>query len=199
MKDHTINPMIFYKFIPDDSTLYPLDGILDIEPNMYLISTKGDIFSKLKNGFLKPFINRGGYVRIGLKTIYGTYKNYSVHRLVGIMFIENPFPVFYTDIDHIFGNKLDNYYRHLQWCNNNQNKYLASINGQLQHGEDRYNNVYTNAFAEEICKQFESGIPYLEVYNKYCKTKEERSTIGSFIYRLYHRTSRKDITSKYIY
>lgn len=199
MEDHTTNPMIFYKFIPDDSILYPLDNILDIESGIYLISTNGDIFSKLKNDFLKPFINQAGYARIGLKTINGNYKNYSIHRLVGLMFIENPFPDHYTDIDHIYGNKLDNYYMHLQWCNNNQNKYMASINGQYQHGENRYNAVYTDEFAEEICKEFESGIPYLEVYNKYCKTKEERSAIGSFIYKLYHRKTRKEITSKYNY
>ena len=200
MQDHSINPVIYYKFIPDDNKLYPIDGIVDIQPGLYLISTDGKVFSKLKNRFLKPFKNHMGYLRIGLQTIDGGYKNYSIHRIVGEMFIVNPYPEFYTDIDHIFGDKEDNYYMHLQWCNNNQNKYLASINGQYEHGEDRYNAVYSDDFAEEICRQFEMGISYKEVYRKYCDgSKRDKNTIGSFIYKLYNRRTRRHITSKYNY
>lgn len=199
MENHTINPIVMYKFIPDDNTLYPIDNILDIQPSLYLISPDGKVFSKLVNRFLKPFKNHMGYSRIGLRTVYGEYKNYSIHRIVGEMFLINPFPDIYNDIDHIFGNKDDNYYKHLQWCDNNQNKYYASMNGQYEHGENRYNAVYSDEFAEEICKQFASGISYESVYKKYCITDKERSTIGSFIYKLYHRKTRREITSKYNY
>lgn len=83
------------------------------------------------------------------------------------MFIVNPFPEEYTDVDHINGNKSNNKYNNLQWCSNNQNKHIASINGQYEHGENRYNSVYNEKFAREICEKFHAGISYSEVYNYY--------------------------------
>lgn len=197
--DHSYQPIIFYKYeFIDDNIGYPLN-CFDIAPNNYLIYTDGRIYSLLAKRFLSPFKNQAGYSRIGLKTINGNYKNFSIHRLVGETFIINPFPDLYNDIDHRDGNKDKNHYSNLQWCNNNQNKHYASINGQYEHGEDRYNSVYSDDFAREICTQFQNGIPYIEVYRNYCSNKQEGKTIGSFIYKLYHRKTRKEITDQFKY
>ena len=40
-------------------------------------------------------------------------KNYFIHDLVGIYFIPNPDNK--PTINHMFGNKEDNYYKHLEW------------------------------------------------------------------------------------
>lgn len=191
------HPMQFYKYetIYDD-TPYPLD-CFGIAKGRYYIYTDGRIYSIVAKRFLKPFINQAGYLRIGLMLEDGSYKNFSIHRLVAETFIVNIYG--FSDVDHVFGNKLDNYYTHLQWCNNPQNKHYASINGQYQHGENRYNSVYSDEFAMEICQQFQDGIPYIDVYKKYCKTKEERSKLGSLIYKLYHRQTRREITDQYTY
>ena len=197
--DHTYQPMIFYKYeYIDDNVGYPLT-CFDIMPGCYLVYPDGRIYSLIVNRFLKPFKNQAGYSRINLRTINGTYKNYSIHRIVADTFIINLFPDFYDDVDHRDGNKDRNHFSNLQWCNNNQNKHYASMNGQYEHGEDRYNAVYSDEFAAEICSQFQEGIPYKEVYKKYCSNKQESSTIGSFIYKLYHRKTRREITDKFKY
>lgn len=197
--NHSFQPMIYYKFkdIRDDIG-YPLN-CFDILKNSYLIFTDGRVYSLISNKFISQFKNHAGYSRIELKTESGKFRKYSVHRLVAETFIVNPLPGIFTDVDHMYGNKNDNYYMHLQWCSTKQNNYYASLNGQYEHGDNRYNSVYSDDFAKEICQQFQNGVPYMEVYKKYCKDKQDGSTIGSFIYKLYYRKTRRHITDQYIY
>ena len=197
--NHAYQPMIYYKYrYIDDSIGYPLT-CFNIMPNKYLIYSDGKVFNLKANRFVSTFNNQAGYSRIELQLLDGTTKKFSVHRLVGETFIVNPCPELFTDIDHIYGDKSDNYYLHLQWCSNNQNKHYASENGQYEHGENRYNSVYSDDFAKSICEQFQNGVPYEVIYKMYCNSKKEASTIGSFIYKLYHRKTRKHITDLYNY
>lgn len=171
----------------------------NILPGLYLISPFGEIYSLLKHKVLKQDTNHAGYKRVCLMTTTGK-RNFSIHRLVAYTFIYNPNPLLYTDVNHIDGNKSKNIYSNLEWCTNNQNKHLASVNGLYQHGEDRYNAVYSDSFAMEICEKFQSGIPYDEVYKYYQSIyPNTSSTIGSFIYKLYHRKTRNHVTKLYNY
>lgn len=65
--------------------------------------------------------NSKGYVRIRI-----CYKNYSqmesIHRLVAMMFKVNPNPTRFNQVNHIDGNKENNYWRNLQWCTNSMNQ-----------------------------------------------------------------------------
>ncbi len=197
MFDHTTNPVIFYKNITPN--LEPILLVYDNIMPYYMIYPTGEIYSRLKNKYLQFDINKSGYFRICLITNNGK-RNFSVHRLVANSFIINPFPDTYTDVNHIDGNKQNNNYLNLEWCNNNQNKYHASINELYQHGEDRYNSVYSDNLAIEICEKFQKGIPYIDVYKSYVnKYDNNSSTLGSFIYKLYHRKTRNHITKKFIY
>lgn len=104
----------------------------------YAISNLGNIIN-VKNGKkLKTRINKHGYIEVQLSTM-GIKKNYRIHRLVGIMFLENQYNKPY--INHKNGNKLDNCIDNLEWCsakendeharNNNlknQNKPIKAIN-----------------------------------------------------------------------
>jgi hypothetical protein len=51
----------------------------------------------------------------------GQHKTFDVHRLVALMFVHNPHPNDYYCIDHIDGNKHNNLYQNLRWCNDEQN------------------------------------------------------------------------------
>jgi hypothetical protein len=171
----------------------------DVIPGRYLISPFGEVYSLVKNRIMRQDTNHGGYKRICLMTTSGP-RNFSVHRLVAYTFIINLNPSIYTDVNHIDGDKGNNKYYNLEWCTNNQNKHHASVEGLYQHGEDRYNSVYTDSFAKEICEKFQAGIPYSEVYRYYQEVyPNTSSTIGSFVYKLYNRKTRNHITKLYKY
>lgn len=80
----------------------------------YLINDKGIIVSTLNNNKLKPRINTNGYKIV---TLLGT--QLSVHRLVAAHFIPNPYN--HPQVNHIDGNKLNNYAKNLEWCSSEQN------------------------------------------------------------------------------
>lgn len=197
--DPPILPVSFYtnNLLPD---FKPVPLIYeDILPGQYLISPFGEIYSLFKNKILKQDTNHSGYKRICLMT-YNGKRNFSIHRLVAYTFIINPNPSIYTDVNHIDGDKSNNKYYNLEWCTNNQNKHYASINGLYQHGENRYNSIYTDDFAKEICEKFQSGMMYDDVYKYYqLLYPNTSSTIGSFVYKLYHRKTRNHITKLYNY
>lgn len=195
--DTTVNPIFIYKNITKNFDFVKLEyqNIVD----GYYINPFGEIYSMLSNKILKQDINIHGYKRICLITTNGK-RNFSVHRLVAYTFIVNLFPDDYNDVNHLDGNKFNNRYDNLEWCNNNQNKHHASINGLYEHGEDRYNAIYSDDFAIEICEKFQNGESYMDVYKEYQnKYPNTGSTIGSFIYKLYHRKTRNYITKNYTY
>ena len=67
-----------------------------------------------------------GYYAIG---------KYLVHRLVAQAFVPNPDPKKYTIVNHIDGNKLNNRWDNLEWCNHRHNNLQAVYQG-LQIGCD---------------------------------------------------------------
>ena len=85
-------------------------------PN-YLIYDDGRVFSKTSNRFLKPTVGNDGYSRIGLYNI--KCKKFLLHRLIAMHYIpnleNNP------EVDHIDGNKLNNFIENLRWASTSQN------------------------------------------------------------------------------
>ena len=59
-----------------------------------------------------------GYLHVSL-TINKQSKHFLIHRLVALMFVPNPY--FYSEINHIDGNKENNYFENLEWCTRSHN------------------------------------------------------------------------------
>jgi hypothetical protein len=78
----------------------------------YTISNYGKIINTATGYVLKPIINKDGYYSIVLRS-NGKKINSRIHKLVAKVFIPNPKnnPV----INHIDGNKLNNYYKNIEW------------------------------------------------------------------------------------
>jgi hypothetical protein len=84
----------------------------------YAISNKGNLMN-VKNGKkLKTVINNNGYLEVQLST-KGVRKNYRIHRLVAMMFLENSEDKPY--VNHIDGDKLNNKTSNLEWCTAQEN------------------------------------------------------------------------------
>ena len=95
----------------------------------------GDKTIHCNGKILKQSKNQKGYLRIRISK--GRNKKYTllIHRLVALAFIENPNN--YQQINHIDGNKENNYYLNLEWCNNSQNQIHAVKLGLNDH--NKYN------------------------------------------------------------
>ena len=84
---------------------------------LYKISNYGDIFSIKKNKVVKSNINKKGYVSVCLtKDKKEHYK--LIHRLVAEAFLGKNEGL---QVNHINGNKSDNFVGNLEWCTSSEN------------------------------------------------------------------------------
>jgi len=86
--------------------------------NVKSLKRKSSIGRLLKERLLKPTPDTKGYLRVAFH-IKSKATHYSVHRLVGLMFLENPLNK--EQINHKDGNKENNNVSNLEWCTNKEN------------------------------------------------------------------------------
>ena len=91
----------------------------------YEVSSKDGAVRNMKTGrILKQHENIWGYLYVRLSR-NDKQKNFTIHRLVAIMFIPNPHG--YDTVDHINHNKHDNRVENLRWLSHKNN----SNNGRI--------------------------------------------------------------------
>ena len=93
---------------------------------LYACTTSGQIWSYRSDKFLSPSKNKRGYLHVTFSKDKKHY-DYRVNRLVAMTFLDNPnnFP----QVNHIDGNKLNNYLSNLEWCTPEYN---------IQHAKDNH-------------------------------------------------------------
>lgn len=117
----------------------------------YEISNFGDAFSIRLNRQIKLKTNKYGYkelttcVKIGNKWVL---KTHLVHRVVAFAFIKNFFKK--PQINHIDGNKGNNFVKNLEWCTRKENGTHAVKNGLYRTGENHPKSVMTKEKAIKI-------------------------------------------------
>lgn len=84
----------------------------------YACTTDGRIWSYRSNKFLKPSISKRGYAHVTLTCDNKRY-DYRVHRLVAMTYIDNPENK--EQVNHIDGDKLNNYISNLEWVTAEEN------------------------------------------------------------------------------
>lgn len=94
--------------------------IIKYNNNEYYISDYGRI--RNKNRLLNPKSDEEGYLRVDIKD-----KKKRLHRLVAKKFVQNS--NYYPTVNHINGNKIDNYYKNLEWVTSKMNSQHAIENG----------------------------------------------------------------------
>lgn len=123
--------------------------------NDYFITEDGDVIS-VKRGkkiLLKKRVNSCGYYYVNLCK-NGKYKSICIHRLVGIYFVENNNG--FNVLNHIDGNKLNNRYDNLEWCDQVHNMKEASRMGLLKIKRGAESNLYSGKLNIDISNMIRS-------------------------------------------
>lgn len=107
-----------WKSIPNYEWIYEINNYWFVKSLSYRNSHT--LINREK--ILKHSINWPWYLCVWLSKDW-IVKKYRVHRLVWLLFLDNPNR--YLCINHIDGNKENNYYQNLEWCTSSQNNYHA--------------------------------------------------------------------------
>jgi|LauGreDrversion4_2_1035121.scaffolds.fasta_scaffold61211_3 hypothetical protein len=87
-------------------------------PN-YIITNDGRVYNSIRKKYLTPARNEGGYMFIGLSDNENKRMNFSIHRLVATMFLDNPNN--HTEVNHIDYDKTNNNVSNLEWISRSDN------------------------------------------------------------------------------
>lgn len=135
----------------------------------YDICDEGYVVSKKykEDRILLPRINSRGYKYINLCK-NGKYKSIRIHRLVALHFIEKKYGCDY--VNHKDGNKLNNHYLNLEWCNLKENStHSKNENLSKVFGMDNPNCKLSDKEIEDIRKLFltkkYSYVELAKIYN----------------------------------
>lgn len=80
----------------------------------YLIGSDGTVMNLANNTPLTPIQHNNGYYVVGLADGKGSNKIISIHRLVALHYIPNPYE--HPQVNHKDGNKANNHMDNLEWC-----------------------------------------------------------------------------------
>jgi len=104
--------------------------------NVYEINEFGDLRRCGCEKLIKKLNRKDGYLQYVLSKD-GIRKSRKIHRLVADAFVENPNN--YNVVNHIDGNKTNNYYKNLEWCTYSHNNTHAWENN-LNHNTEKQRN-----------------------------------------------------------
>lgn len=155
-----------------------------VKPNLYEISNYGDIRNKKrgKGKILKTQVSNAGYNRLILQTGDPQIpeRQFSIHRLVALTFIDNPDPETKTFVNHKNGDKLNNFCDNLEWVTPQENLRHAVDNDlHWQYvGEAHPNSIFTNEMVFFIYDLSCEGLNGREVYDIVCTEYPELSKMN---------------------
>lgn len=121
-----------------------------------------------KERVLKTPLDRYGYKKVVLsKSKKKTHS--TVHRQVALAFIPNPDNL--PEVNHKDGNKLNNYWKNLEWCTTEYNLKHAHENNLVDHSKNSGENCYitnlTNKTVKEIREKMANGARNKDIGKEY--------------------------------
>ena len=178
-------------------TIYERWTMIDesIVPNikpLYFISTFGRVYSYNTNSLLIGSYC-SGYRNVTVKLNDCTSRHIQVHRAEMLAF----YPIKHSEkfvVNHINGNKTDDYIWNLEWCTHKENTQHALMMGLMSYnqGSNNHSAVITEETAEEICKMLISG----NYHNCFEIADKAHCAVG-IVYQISAGNAWKKISSKY--
>ena len=121
----------------------------------YKIDEYGNIWSFhiFKEGkLLKPRIDKDGYLKVSITIKKNRSKTAFVHRLVAENFVYNEYPKLNIVVNHLDGNKQNNFYKNLEWTTVKDNTRHAIYHNLFPTGERSCLVRFSNKDIEKVCK-----------------------------------------------
>jgi len=109
----------------------------------------GKVTIAVPDKILVQCVSRNGYSRVCLHGDDGKQHNRSIHRLVALAFVKNPYN--YPQVNHINGNKQDNRAENLEWVTGQMN---------VRHSFDKLNRKGPSYRRAKMVKCVNSGKVY---------------------------------------
>lgn len=170
--------------------------------DMYVISNYGNVYNTLTMHKMSEFIDKDGYKRVQLKSrrkdVHKNHVNVSIHRLVAYEFCTNACNV--NIVNHIDGNKQNNYYKNLEWVTAKENTNHAIKTGlQINSGPHCPSAIYSEEVVRGICDLMERGYDNNYIYHYY-NTNDKHITDKAFyalIFTIRNKTRHKIISDEY--
>jgi len=133
-------------------------------PDRYLVSSEGLIWSRKSNKFLRLHKCKQGYLKITLHH-NKVRKSFKVHRLVAMAFIPNPENK--PEVNHIDGRKCNNFWTNLEWVTPKENMKHAKDAGILKSRKYKVSESTVRYIreldipAKDIAKLFKISVGYV--------------------------------------
>lgn len=129
----------------------------------YIITGLGEIIN-IKSGRVMKFQDNGnGYKKLTL-TINGKQIQRYVHRLVAILYIDNPHN--YVQVNHKNGIKSDNRAINLEWCTGSENQIHAHKTNLKNNGDKLWNGKFSKKQIGQIKELKTKGMLQYKIAEK---------------------------------
>lgn len=130
----------------------------------YGVYQTGHVVNLNSGRILKPDENSCGYLRVTLSK-NNKQKRVFIHRLVAELFVDNKNG--FNQVNHKDGNKQNNNYTNLEWCNQSLNQKHAYLVG-LQVVKTKVSEEQVH----EICKRLQDLEPVSKIYREVFATQD---------------------------
>ena len=140
-----------YKEMYNVDNLEEIDEVWKLHPEVTSVEISN--FGNIRD--VKTKISIAPYNSHGYMILYKNNHNYPVHKLVADLFVDNPKPGEYLFINHLDGDKSNNKFYNLEWCNIPMNTEHAALTGLFKSYED--------ATIQNVCKLLSEGISHTKI------------------------------------
>jgi hypothetical protein len=120
----------------------------------YLVSNLGNVKNNISDNLLKPIIDRYGYGRIRLYK-NAKWKNYRVHQIVAMAFLNHKIDGFKLVVNHINGIKNDNRVENLEIVTQREN-----ASNCYRINNDKFTSNFVGVSWSKACEKWRSTVKF---------------------------------------
>lgn len=167
--DFNISKTTFISNKSNDIEFYNIKSL----NNKFSINKSGQLKNNKTNNIISVSIGKTGYLRAMIR-LDGKQKNVDIHRLIAEVFVKNPNPNIYKEVNHINRIKTDNRIENLRWCNRSINMKNTDLRNIKVYKTDlNYNIIKIYNSINECGKIEKISIPTLyNLLNNNCRGKQ---------------------------